>query len=136
MANLRGVREARYRAVVADDEYAYRAAIGRLLAPLGIECVEAADGVDAAALLGDTSEVFHLAITDFRMPRKSGWHVVEAARAYRGLTFPVIMQTAESQYSDVYVVADELGVPLVAKRDLYTHLVPAVRKALGLESRC
>jgi CheY-like chemotaxis protein len=121
-----------YRALVADDEYAYRVAIARLLAPLGFACVEAADGVQGAALLADASQVFDVAITDFRMPRGSGWRVVEAARAHRGAAFPVIMQTAESQYADVYLVANELGVPLVAKRDLYTHLVPAVRAALGM----
>ena len=119
-----------YRVLVADDEFAYRAAIARLIAPLGCVCVEAADGLAAAALLEDASEVFHLVITDFRMPRGSGWRVVEAARVHRGEALPVIMQTGEAQYPDVHELASARGVPLIAKADLYTQLVPAVLEAL------
>ena len=122
-----------YRVLVAEDTYAYRCAIIRLLEPLGLACVGVEDGVAAAALLQDQSQAFHLAVTDFRMPRGSGWRVVEAARAYRGAAFPVIMQTAESQYPDVYERAAELSVPLIAKADLFSLLVPAVRQALGLQ---
>jgi CheY-like chemotaxis protein len=121
-----------YRVLVAEDTYAYQAAIVRLLQGLGLECVAVANGLHAAALLRDRTQLLHLAITDFRMPRGSGWRVVEAARRYRGAAFPVIMQTAESQYPDVYLRAAELGVPLIAKADLYSLLVPAVREALQL----
>jgi len=121
-----------YRVLVAEDTYAYQAAIVRLLEGLGLECVAVANGLHAAALLRDRAQLLHLAVTDFRMPRGSGWRVVEAARRYRGAAFPVIMQTAESQYPDVYLRAAELGVPLIAKADLYSLLVPAVREALQL----
>jgi CheY-like chemotaxis protein len=121
-----------YRVLVAEDTYAYQAAIVRMLEALGLECVAVANGLHAAALLRDRTQLLHLAVTDFRMPRGSGWRVVEAARRYRGAAFPVIMQTAESQYPDVYQRAAELGVPLIAKADLYSLLVPAVREALKL----
>ena len=123
-----------YRALVAEDVYAYREAIIRLLRPLGITCVAVEDGLDAVALLQDVSQPFDLAVTDFRMLRGSGWRVVEAARKYRSETFPVIMQTGESQYADVYERAAELSVPIIAKADLFTLLVPAVRQALGLDA--
>jgi CheY-like chemotaxis protein len=77
---------------------------------LGLTCVLAEDGIAAAELLEDPSEEFHLVITDFRMPRASGWWVIEAARLHRGASFPVIMQTAEAQYADVYAKAEALGV--------------------------
>jgi CheY-like chemotaxis protein len=99
---------------------------------LGITCVAVGDGLDGAALLEDLAQPFDLAITDFRMPRGSGWRVVEAARKYRGASFPVIMQTAESQYPDVYLKAKKLRVPLIAKSDVYSLLVPAVKEALRL----
>ena len=121
-----------YRVLVAEDTYAWRATIVRMLEGLGLTCVGVEDGLAAAALLQDPAEEFHLAVTDFRMPRASGWRVVEAARAHRGASFPVIMQTAESQYPDVYLRAQELRVPLIAKDDVYSHLVPAVRAALRL----
>jgi CheY-like chemotaxis protein len=121
-----------YRVLVADDEYAYREGIARILAPLGCACVAVEDGLDAAALLADEAEEFHIAVTDFHMLRGSGWRVVEAARRHRGPAFPVIMQTAEAQYRDVYERAELLGVPLIAKRDIFTHLAPAVRAALRI----
>ena len=42
-------------------------------------CVAVDDGLDAVVLLEDKSQAFDLAITDFRMPRGSGWRVVQAA---------------------------------------------------------
>jgi CheY-like chemotaxis protein len=117
---------------VAEDVYAWRYTIVHLLEGLGLTCVDVKDGLDAAALLADANEEFHLAVTDLRMPRGGGWRVVEAARTHRGASFPVIMQTAESQYPDVYLKAAELGVPLVAKDDIRFLLIPAVRKALQL----
>lgn len=123
----------RPRALIAEDDYAYRYAIERMLAEIGIDSIGVEDGVVAAAVLARIEEEpLDLAITDFRMPRGSGFHVIEAARTYRGQAFPVIMETAESQYSDVHERARALGVPLVAKRDVYTHLIPAVRAALGI----
>jgi CheY-like chemotaxis protein len=121
-----------YRALVAEDVYAYRFAIVRLLESLGLTCVAVEDGLDAVALLEDESQRFDLAVTDFRMPRGSGWRVVEAARRCRGDAFPVIMQTGESQYADVYERAAKLSVPLIAKADLFSRLGPAVREALNL----
>ena len=124
-----------YRALIAEDEYAYRVAIARMLELLGITSIGVEDGLAAAAILERVDdEPLHLAITDFRMPRASGWRVVEAAREFRGASFPVIMQTGEAQYADVYTRAAELGVPIIAKADIYTHLIPAVRAALGLPS--
>jgi CheY-like chemotaxis protein len=120
------------RVLVADDDYKFRATIGRLVEALGLTSVLAEDGLEAAVLLEDLEQEFHLAITDFRMPRKSGWHVIEAARLYRGESFPVIMQTAEAHHADVYTKAEALRVPLIAKDDIHTLLVPAVRLALGL----
>ncbi len=124
------VRDVR-RVLIAEDDFMYRATIARLIEPLGVTCVGVADGLQAAALLGDLSQEFHLVITDFRMPGGSGWHVVEAARRHRGAALPIIMQTGESQYSDVYLRAEELGVPVIAKRDIFSLLVPAVEAALA-----
>jgi len=119
------------RVLVAEDVYAWRFSIVNMLEGVGLTCVAVEDGLEAAILLADTSEDFDLAVTDFRMPRGSGWRVVEAARLHRGASFPVIMQTAESQYPDVYEKAAELGVPLIAKDDIRKLLLPTVREVLG-----
>ena len=118
--------------LVAEDDYAWRVSIVRLLESIGLECVAVPDGRAAADLLADASQHFDLAVTDFRMPRGSGWTVIEAVRTHRGAAFPVIMQTAESQYSDVHERAGALGIPLVAKADVAALLLPMVRDALGM----
>jgi CheY-like chemotaxis protein len=128
----RAAREREYRVLIAEDDYKFRAGITLLLEPLGLVCVGVEDGLLAAELLEDASEHFDLVITDFRMPRRSGWHVIDAARTHRGDELPIIMQTAESQYPDVYQRAETLGVALIAKDDILALLVPAVLDALGL----
>jgi CheY-like chemotaxis protein len=120
------------RVLIAEDDYKYAATIARLVEALGLACVLAEDGIKAAELLEDLSQEFHLVITDFRMPRASGWWVIEAARLHRGASFPVIMQTAEAQYADVYAKAEALGVPIIAKDDIHALLAPAVREALQM----
>ena len=119
--------------LVAEDDPKYRATIKRMIGQLGLICVDVEDGRIAAELLRDASVELHLAITDMRMPGGSGWRVVEAARAYRGASFPVIMQTGEAMYRDVYLRAEELSIPLIAKDDIRALLLPAVRSALGLD---
>lgn len=104
-----------------------------MLTRTGLLCADVENGRLAADLLQNTSVELHLAITDMRMPGGSGWRVVEAARMYRGASFPVIMQTGEAMYSDVYLRAEELDIPLIAKSDISTPLMPAVRAALGLD---
>lgn len=121
-----------YRVLVAEDDFPYREAIVRLVEAIGLTCVAVEDGLLAAALLEDVSQPFDLVVTDFRMPRASGWHVVKAARTCRGAAFPVIMQTGEAQYADVYLKAEALSVPIIAKADIHTLLVPLVRQALEL----
>ena len=118
--------------LVAEDQPRFRAAILNLLRPLGVTCVVVENGALAAEVLADTSQEVHLLITDMRMPGGSGWRAIEAAREHRGRSLPIIMQTGESQYSDVILRAKVLGVPVVAKADLLTSLVPAVREALGI----
>jgi CheY-like chemotaxis protein len=73
------------RVLVAEDDYPWQFTIVRLVEALGVVCVAVGDGLAGAALLEDLSQSIDLAITDFRMPRGSGWRVVEAARKYRGI---------------------------------------------------
>ena len=119
--------------LLAEDDPKYRATIKRMLVQLGLVCIDVENGRVAAKLLQDVSVELNLVITDMRMPGGSGWRVVEAARMYRGVSFPVIMQSGEAMYSDVSLRAKELNIPLIAKDEIRTLLMPAVRSALGLD---
>ena len=66
------------------------------------------------------------------MPKRTGWHVIEALRAHRGDAIPVIMQTGEAQYDWVQTRAAEMEIELIDKIHVDTRLVDAVRRALQL----
>lgn len=87
------------RALVADDSGVIRAIVKRALADLGItDVMEAPDGKVAIEIIGHCS--FQLIVTDWNMPFNTGLDVIKAARA-AGQTCPIIMQTTESDKSNV-----------------------------------
>ena len=118
--------------LVAEDYPDFRARLLDLLEPLGLHCTPVANGRLAIEALQDLSQEFHLLVTDMDMPVNTGWEVIEAAREHRGEALPIIMQTGEANYGYVRRRAEEFGIRLIDKRDVDTHLVPAVREALGL----
>ena len=118
--------------LVAEDYPDFRARLLALLQPLALDCIAVANGHQAIETLRDRSRELHLLITDLDMPVHTGWEVIEAARQHRGEALPVIMQTGEAKYPYVRRKAEELGIVLIAKTDVETHLVPAVRQALNL----
>jgi CheY-like chemotaxis protein len=120
--------------LVVEDDHQYRASIIKLIGSLGVECLSAENGAEALVLISDTTCALDLVVTDMRMPGGSGWKVIDAVRARRG-TLPIIMQTGESQYDDVRIRAEQHVVPLIAKKDLFDELVPAVRVALRLHDK-
>ncbi len=118
--------------LIAEDNDAFRAEIVALLQPLALTCIAVADGSQAIDVLRDRSQEMHLLITDMEMPLHTGWEVIEAARQHRGEELPIIMQTGQAQYTYVWRKAQDLGIVLIDKLDLDGHLLPAVRRALGL----
>ena len=103
-----------------------------LLEPVGLNLTPATNGEEAIDYLQDLGNPLHLLVTDLDMPKRTGWHVIEALRKHRGADLPVIMQTGEAGYPWVKVQARELGIVLIDKTDVNEALVPAVRTALGL----
>lgn len=103
-----------------------------LLEPIGLNIASATNGADAIEYVREAANPLHLLITDLDMPRRTGWHVIEAVRKHRGPDLPIIMQTGEASYPWVKVQARELGIVLIDKLDIDLKLVPAVRQALSL----
>lgn len=119
--------------LVAEDYPDFRARLLALLEPLELECIPVSNGRLAIEVLRDPSQELDLLITDMDMPVHTGWEVIEAARAHRGESLPVIMQTGEARYTYVKRRAGEFGIVLIDKLDVDIQLGPAVRDALGLE---
>lgn len=128
----RGVAAGRLHVLLAEDIAAYRERISAMLGGLALELVGAADGQEAIEYIEDLSRPLHLLITDLDMPRRTGWHVIEALVAQRGADVPVIMQTGEAAYPWVQERAAALGIVLIDKAHVDISLVASVRSALGL----
>jgi two-component system chemotaxis response regulator CheY len=93
--------------LVADDSATMRKIIIRSLNAVGISSVvEAPDGSQAVSLFKPGE--FHLVLTDWNMPGKSGLEVIKEIRA-RDAQVPIIMITTEAERSRV-IQAIQAGV--------------------------
>jgi two-component system, chemotaxis family, chemotaxis protein CheY len=93
--------------LVADDSGTMRKIIIRSLNALGITSVtEAGDGSQAVATFKPGA--FHLVLTDWNMPGKSGLDVIKEIRA-QDAAVPIIMITTEAEKTRV-VQAIQAGV--------------------------
>ena len=89
------------RALVVDDSRTVRIIVGNILREIGIEVVEAENGVEALELIHRDPEV-DLMLLDWNMPEMNGFDLlraVRAQRAYDGLR--ILMVTSESQGDQV-----------------------------------
>lgn len=68
------------RVLIVEDSAAVRMALVEVVAALGHDVVDAADGRDAIAKL-QTDDIFDLVITDVLMPEADGVEVIKALRA-------------------------------------------------------
>jgi len=89
------------RALVVDDSRTVRIIVGNILREIGIEVVEAGNGLEALEQIRRDPEV-DLMLLDWNMPEMNGFDLlraVRAQRAYDGLR--ILMVTSESQGDQV-----------------------------------
>ncbi len=84
------------RALIVDDSRFVRNHLRGLLAPLGVECEEAANGADGLAVL-HSSAPFDLALLDWNMPVMTGFELLCRMRAEGYTAVKVLMVTMESE---------------------------------------
>lgn len=81
--------------LVVDDDEDIRGALAEMLAEAGYAIASAADGKEALDLLFSSRVTPDLIILDLKMPRRSGYEVLEALRASVSLVkIPVIVLSA------------------------------------------
>jgi two-component system chemotaxis response regulator CheY len=88
------------RALIVDDSRFIRTHLRGLLAPLGIECEEAASGVDGLAAL-HASAPFDLALLDWNMPGMTGLEMLCQMRAEGYTSVKVLMVTTEAENDSI-----------------------------------
>jgi two-component system chemotaxis response regulator CheY len=120
----------RLRALVVDDSAAARAHVRAVLAALGLRhVVEAADGVEAIALLG--KESYDLVVTDYMMPRLGGRELIAFIRQRSSTpTVPVILVTTETDQSRLDAIR-QLGVSAICDKRFEREVVRGVLETLG-----
>lgn len=88
-------------ALVIDDSRAVRLIIGRILREIGMEVLEAGDGVQALAQL-DRNPGVELMLVDWNMPEMNGLDFIRAVRANRAYdAVRILMVTSEAQADQV-----------------------------------
>jgi two-component system cell cycle sensor histidine kinase/response regulator CckA len=86
--------------LVVEDNVPLRAALRETLVEWGYQVWEAADGVQALALLEEAGAAFDLVVSDVVMPGMGGVALVHALRE-RGWTAPVILLSGHLQEQDL-----------------------------------
>lgn len=118
-------------ALIVDDSKVMRLILARMLGDLGIEVVEAADGVDA---LGHFDRGLHPAVVlvDWNMPRMTGIEFVQAVRRppYSS-TAPVVMVTTDAATAQVGR-AIEAGADEYVMKPFTKEAIVETLQSLGL----
>src|SRR5262245_6535862 len=85
------------RALVIDDSRAVRTIIGKILREIGMEVLDAGNGLEALDLLKRNLDV-DLMLVDWNMPEMNGLDFVRSIRANRAYdAVRILMVTAEAQ---------------------------------------
>lgn len=88
-------------ALIVDDSRAMRAILGQMLRSFGYQVLEAEDGEDGLARLGESGAVA-LALVDWNMPRMNGLEFVrEVRRRASHAPMRIVMVTTETELGRV-----------------------------------
>lgn len=117
------------RVLVVDDSTVARAHVRKVLGGLGLShIVEAADGLDAAVLLG--KETFDLVVTDYNMPRLDGQGLLDYIRNRSASpAVPVIVVTTETDPAKLEAMR-RLGVAAICEKSFKPEVVRGILERL------
>jgi len=89
------------RALVVDDSRTVRMIVGQILRELGIDVLEAKNGLEALEHV-QTNPDIELMLVDWNMPEMNGYDFVRSIRAQRAYdAVPILMITSEAQGTQV-----------------------------------
>jgi PAS domain S-box-containing protein len=119
------------KALIVDDDTDSRAVLRERLRALGVETIEAADGLDALRVA--RAEEPDLIVLDVDMPHHDGFELVATLRQERARTTPLVVYTGRDLSHDERRVLT-LGVTrhLTKARATEEEFVRVVRELLGL----
>ncbi len=120
------------RALVIDDSRTMRMIVGKILAEIGFETVEAGDGQEALNKLAETGPL-DLAMVDWNMPEMNGFEFVKAVRAESVYdNMKLMMVTTESEIEQV-AQALEAGANEYAMKPFTKEVILEKLSLIGIE---
>lgn len=116
--------------MTVDDSASVRQMVSFTLKEAGYEIIEASDGKDALAKIGNHQ--INMIITDLNMPNMDGITLIKNARAIPKLKFiPIIMLTTESQESKKIEGKSAGATGWIVKPFRPEQLLAVIKKVLG-----
>lgn len=109
------------RILLADDDLSIRTGVADLLSSLGLEVLEAVDGLEAVDIARD--HVIHAALLDLQMPRCSGFEALPLLHAIRA-GLPVIVYSGALTEATARM-ATEIGAFSVLRKPVQPDLLRA-----------
>ncbi|HEX7900293.1 MAG TPA: HD domain-containing phosphohydrolase [Planctomycetota bacterium] len=120
------------RILIVDDEVVNRTLLRGILAPLGYEIVEAADGEAALARVAEALP--DLILLDVLMPRMNGYDVCKALKSDpRSRLVPIVLLTGLDKVDDKIKAADVGADEFLTKPFNVAELTTRVRSLLSLK---
>jgi CheY-like chemotaxis protein len=116
--------------LVVEDDDVVRSVLAESLEMLNYRVLEAADGVEALALLEQRGDEIEMVLSDVVMPEMGGIALLRILRE-RGLTVPVVMLTGhpmERRLEDLKVQGE---IDWLSKPSSLEHLADVVDRTLG-----
>jgi two-component system cell cycle sensor histidine kinase/response regulator CckA len=113
--------------LLVDDEASVRLYVTTVLRREGFQVLEAADGVDALAMLREIRGAVDVLVTDIKMPRMTGIELVNAAKiAFPGI--PVVYISGEHLKQELH--SPQHRVAFLQKPFLPQAVLDAVREVI------
>ena len=117
-----------------DDSTTMRRIIGRVVAMLGYEFLEATNGAEALALLERDRTDIALVIMDINMPEMDGIQALEAIKANPALKdLPVMMVTTDSDRTRIIQAVKAGAANYVTKPFTHDDLASKIAATLGAD---
>jgi two-component system, cell cycle sensor histidine kinase and response regulator CckA len=115
--------------LVVDDTSEVRSLMRRILEGAGYQVREAADGVQALSILGESTSVSAV-VADIRMPKMDGWELA-AQLAKRSPRVPILFMSGY----DVHLASATLPGPLLPKPFRAETLLERLKQLLELKQK-
>jgi two-component system chemotaxis sensor kinase CheA len=123
-----------YNVLIVDDSYTDRNIMKKGLNPLGINIVEATNGVEALEVLKQGDRVFDAILIDIEMPQMDGYTLASEIRKYsRYKNLPLIAVTSRSSKSDRLRGVEVGMTEYITKPYSLKYLADTVSRNINLE---